>query len=58
MALPTKRNNIMSFGDRMLHYMSQSYAVAVTPSPPAAEESWDSLEARLAYYLTRGWTFT
>jgi len=60
MALPTKRNNIMSFGDRMLYYMSVAYATAPTPSPPAEglKESWDSLETRLAYYLTRGWTFT
>lgn len=58
MALPTKRNNIMSFGDRILYYMSQSYAVQATASPPANEESWYALEERLAYYMTRGWTFT
>lgn len=57
MALSTKRNNIMNFGDRMLYYMSQTYAFVATPSPPAPQESWDGLETRLAYYLTRGWTF-
>jgi len=57
MALPVKRHNMISFGDRILYYMSQSYAVAPVPSPPASRESWDNLETRLAYYMTRGWTF-
>ena len=60
MALAEKRNNIMNFGDRMLDYMSTAYPTAPTPSPPSEglKNSWDSLETRLAYYLTRGWTFT
>jgi len=55
MALPVKRNNITSFGDRIIYYMSQVYALAATDNPPAPQESWDNLEARLAYYMTRGW---
>ena len=60
MALAEKRNNIMSFGNRMLDYMSIAYPAAPIPNPPASglKDSWDSLETRLAYYLTRGWTFT
>ena len=58
MALPIKKNSIMSFADRILYYMSQSYAVAATANPPANRESWDAVETLLAYYMTRGWTFT
>lgn len=58
MALPVKRNNIMSFADRMIYYMSQVYALAATANPPSNLESWDALETLLAYYLTRGWRFT
>ena len=58
MALPEKRNNITSFGDRMIYYISQVYALAAVANPPAPQESWDALEARLAYYLTRGRRFT
>lgn len=58
MSAPTKRDNIMSFADRILYYMSQSYAVQPTDNPPDNEESWDALETFLAYYMTRGLTFT
>ena len=58
MALPVKRNNIMNFADRILYYMSQAYAVQATATPPSKRESWDGIETFLAYYMTRGWTFT
>jgi len=44
--------------DWLLYYMSQSYAVAATPSPPANQENWDTFVALLGYYMMRGWTFT
>ena len=55
MAFPTKRNNIVAFGDRIIYYMSQTFAVAPTPNPLPPQESWEALESRLAYYMTRGW---
>lgn len=54
MSLPTSRNNITAFGDRILYRMSQNYPFATVDDPPKWRESWGGILAVLEYYMTNG----
>lgn len=58
MSVPLNRNNITTFGDRILYRMSQSYPVSAVDDSPKWRESWGGILAVLEYYMTHGWTFT
>jgi len=54
MALPVKKNSIMSFADRILYYMSQTYVCQARDDFPDKRGGWDAIETLIAYYMTRG----
>ena len=56
--LPISRNNITSFGDRILYHMSQSYPFVAADNPPKWRENWASILAVLEYYMLNGRRFT
>ena len=58
MSVPLNRNNITTFGDRILYRMSQNYPAAAVDDPPKWRESWGGILAVLEYHMMRGWTFT
>jgi len=58
MSAPLSRNNITTFGDRILYRMSQVYPAAAVDAPCPWSESWDGILVVLEYYLTRGYRFT